>query len=279
MRRLLVTLLWTAAALPAQFRLATSALSVELNSDIGYGLIHLRDINPPARIHCSGSPAAALRLILSRPDGPEIEVTSAQAASVSPQRLENGAILTFHHPDQKLTITCTVKIEAASSRLAWTIAIRNEGRLGLRSLFYPQWAAPLHLPADESRVLYPFLDGQKFIEPGKCLAEGSTKRIQYPGQAALQLLAYHDAESGLLGMTLDGEGWMKHLRVARIRGALDLSFEHNPDERPGTNITLPYETVLQPFRGGWEEAADIYHIGQLGDGVGPQNLGRSTKDD
>ena len=198
------------------------------------------------------------RLVLSREDGSDFEIASAQAGSVATRRTDDGASLTFEHPDHKLTIPCTVRIEPASSRLAWKIAIRNTGPLGVRSVFYPQWAAPLHLPKGESRLLFPFLDGQEFIEPGKYLPEGGGKRMQYPGQAALQMLAYHDAESGLLGMTLDGDGWVKHLRVMRIHGALDLSFEHNPDERPGTNIDLPYETVFQPFRGDWHDAADIY---------------------
>jgi hypothetical protein len=258
MLRFFLALLITAACLSAQFRIESSGLSVELNPTAGYGLDHLRDAETARDYIAPGAKLPLYRLILSHADGSTVEVTSAGAASVNARRTsESAATLVFQHPDQGLTVICNVSADV-SPRLAWKIAIRNEGTLGLRSLFYPQWTAPLQLPKGESRLLFPFLDGQEFIDPGKYLAEGSTKRIQYPGPAALQLLAYHDAEAGLLCMTLDGNGWVKHLRVARITGALDLSFEHNPDERPSTNIDLPYETILQPFRGGWQEAAGIY---------------------
>jgi len=59
-------------------------------------------------------------------------------------------------------------------------------------------------------------------------------------------------------MTRDGDGWVKHFRAARIAGALDLSIEHNPDERAGQDIDLPYQTVLESFQGDWHAAADIY---------------------
>ena len=184
MTRALFTLLWFTGTISAQFRLATSTLSVELNPEIGYGIAHLRDI-PAARDYISTETKLPLyRLVLSREDGSALEITSAQAGSVATQRTDNGASLTFEHPDHKLTIICTVRAEPASSRLAWKIAIRNTGPLGVRSVFYPQWAAPLHLLKGESRLLFPFLDGQEFIEPGKYLPEGGGKRMQYPGQAA-----------------------------------------------------------------------------------------------
>jgi hypothetical protein len=59
-------------------------------------------------------------------------------------------------------------------------------------------------------------------------------------------------------MTQDGSGSIEHFHVARIEGALDLSIEHNPDETPARDIGLPYETVLELFRGAWQDTADIY---------------------
>lgn len=47
------------------------------------------------------------------------------------------------------------------------------------------------------------------------MPEGRTWRIQYPGQAALQLMAFRDDAAGLLEMTHDGQGWVKHFCVAR----------------------------------------------------------------
>jgi len=105
-------------------------------------------------------------------------------------------------PCRAAGITCTVRTAASAPRVVWKIAIRNHGPFGVRSLFYPQWPAPLRLAGGrQDRLLYPFLDGQEFVDPGDHMPVGRVYRIIYPGQSALQLMAYHDATSGLLEMT------------------------------------------------------------------------------
>lgn len=258
MRRLILLALAGGSLLAAQWEMASPVLRVNFDPALGYAITGLQEIDS-GRNHIAPETRLPLyRLTLSGEDGSAVDITSADAASVSPQRNGNTTTLVFLHPAQKLQITCTVRLEPSQRQLIWKIAIRNQGSFGVRSLYYPQWPAPLRLPRGETRLLYPFLDGQEFIEPGEHLAEGRARRMIYPGQAALQLIAYHDEESGLLEMTRDGDGWVKHFRALRIPGALDLSVEHNPDERAGANIDLPYETIWQVFRGGWQDAADIY---------------------
>ncbi len=242
----------------AEIQLESPRLEMKLSSEAGYGITSLRDLATGRDFISPDVKLPLYRITLSRPDGSTTEITSANASSVSPRQTAAGATLVFEHPAER--ITCTVRADAAVSRVVWKIAIRNQGPFGLRSLFYPQWPAPLSLTSSprQNKLLYPFLDGQEFVDPGDRLPVGRVHRSIYPGQAAVQLVAYHDAASGLLEMTRDGDGWLKHFRVARLEGALDLSIEHNPDETPGRNIDLPYETVLELFQGTWQDAADIY---------------------
>jgi Domain of unknown function (DUF6259) len=51
---------------------------------------------------------------------------------------------------------------------------------------------------------------------------------------------------------------VKHFGLKRCDDFLDLSVEHNYDERPGLSFELPYETVLGVFHGDWYAAADFY---------------------
>ena len=241
-----------------QVHLDAPSLQIELDPKIGYGIRTFRDASVGHDFISAENRLPLYRITLSRSDGSTTDITSAEAESVSQSRDGNQVTLVFEHPKYQLQVRCDARVELAPSRALWKIAIRNQGKFGLRSLFYPQWAAPLHLPNGSNRILYPFLDGQEFIEPEQHMKEGRTWRVQYPGQAALQLMAFHDASSGLLEMTRDGEGWVKHFRVSRMHGALDLSIEHNPNETPGTDISLPYETVMQTFGGDWHDAADIY---------------------
>ena len=253
-------LVWTLAQalLPGQVSLDVASLHIELQSTIGYGIVSLREPASGRDFISSQNRLPLYRMTLSRANGSTLEITSAEATAVKVNRSEGTVTLTFEHPAQQLEVVCTAHIEASPARVLWKIALRNRGSFGLRSLYYPQWAAPARLSGKADRILFPFLDGQEFTEPERNMREGRTWRIQYPGQASLQLMALHDNSSGLLEMTRDGEGWVKHFRVARIRGALDLSIEHNPNETPGTDIDLPYETVFQPFQSDWQTAADTY---------------------
>ena len=261
MRRAVIALLALVTELPAsEILLNSHGLELKLDSEAGYGVTSLRDTASGRDFISSEAKLPLYRIILSRADGSSFEITSATASSASARQTPSGATLVFEHAQEHLQITCSVRADSAAPRALWKIAIHNSGALGVRSLFYPQWPAPLQLSGSsgQNRLLYPFLDGQEFIDPGTHMPVGRTHRTIYPGQAALQLIAYHDTASGLLEMTRDGAGWLKHFRVARMKDALDLSIEHNPNESPGKDIDLPYETALELFHGTWQDAADIY---------------------
>jgi Domain of unknown function (DUF6259) len=261
MSRAVFVLLAMVTELPAsKIRLVSHGMEVKLDSETGYGITSIRDAATGREFISSEAKLPLYRITLSRADGSSSDVISATASSASVRQTASGATLVFEHAKEHLQITCAVRADSAAPGVLWKIAIHNTGEFRVRSLFYPQWPAPLRLSSSpgQNRLLYPFLDGQEFIDPGEHMPVGRAHRTIYPGQAALQLMAYHDAVSGLLEMTKDGGGWLKHFRVARINGALDLSIEHNPDETPGKDIDLPYDTVLELFRGTWQDAADVY---------------------
>jgi hypothetical protein len=259
MRSLLLILL-AGSLSAADLHLTGPGLEIRLNPDAGYAITSLRDAATGRDFISESHKLPLYRIVLSRPDGSTREITSASASSSSRKEISAGAVMEFEHAPEHLKVICTVHMDAGVPGVRWKIAIQNRGDFGVRSLFYPQWPAPERLTSNarENRLLYPFLDGQEFVDPGERIPVGRAHRSMYPGQAALQMVAYHDGTSGLLEMTEDGDGWVKHFRVSRLEGALDLSVEHNPDERTGQDIELPYETVLRAFRGSWQDAADIY---------------------
>ncbi len=258
MHRLTLLLLLTVAVGSAQIRLTSSAMELTLDGAHGYGIARLY-LPAAQRDFIATAKLPLYRITLSREDGSTASITSADATSAKVlASTANRIEIVFEHAPQHLRITCTVRMETRAPRLVWNIAVANTGAFAVRSLYYPQWAAPPRLGPGEDRLLYPFLDGQEFLNPGEHMREGRVQSAQYPGQAAMQLMAYYDESAGLLEMTTDGNGWVKHFRAGRMAGALDLSIEHNPDETPGKSFTLPYDIVFEPFRGSWQDAADVY---------------------
>jgi len=207
MRRTVFALLVLATGLRAsEIRLESHGIEVKLDSGGGYGITSIRDAAAGRDFISSEAKLPLYRITLSRPDGSSFDITSASASSASASQTASGVTLLFEHAQEHLQITCAVRADSAAPRVLWKIATRNNGTFGVRSLFYPQWPAPLRLTGSlgQNRLLYPFLDGQEFIDPGEHMPVGRVHRTIYPGQAALQLMAYHDAVSGLLEMAAAG---------------------------------------------------------------------------
>src|SRR5439155_13473177 len=103
--------------------------------------------------------------------------------------------------------------------------------------------------------------GARITNPGKnkpAARRRSGTGSEYPHSAALQLEAYYDATAGLYMATHDSGINVKHFSVTHVPDGLDVSIEHNYDERAGLSFDLPYDTVLGVFHGEWYSAADIY---------------------
>jgi hypothetical protein len=167
----------------------------------------------------------------------------------------------------------------------WKISIKNDTAYGVRAIQYPIVRAPLTLAksGDEDHFIWGMWGGLIKDNPGQHLpqekqvafrADGGHGKgalddtlthehisflpDQYPGPVSVQFQAYYDRAVGLYMATHDGQGNIKHFGITRLADSLDLSIEHNYDERPGLSFTLPYDTVLGVFHGDWQTAADIY---------------------
>jgi hypothetical protein len=240
--------------------LSSPGIEVRLSPANGYGIESLRDPASGRQFAAAGANAPLYRITLWRRGRPARDITSKDAKLLRQEVTGEAATLVFAHEAEKLTVTCTGRIDRAAPRVNWKIRVDNEGQEGVRSIFYPQWIAPAPLSGDGAadRILFPFLDGQEFTEPSRHFKPGQSTRIAWPGQACIQLVAYHDGRHGLMEMTRDGDGWVKHFRALRTESGFDLSVEHNPGEAPGLDLDLPYETSLEVFQGDWQEAADRY---------------------
>ena len=238
--------------------LSSKGIELTLDPAAGYGISSLRSSPNGLQFAATAAKAGLYRITLSRPGAAPRDITAKGAKVARSEVTRAGFTLVFEHPAERIRVTCQGRTDA--SRVAFRIRIDNQGPDGVRSVFYPQWIAPAEISSGgkADRILFPFLDGQEFVEPAVHFRPGQSFRAPYPGQAALQMLAFHNGREGALIMARDGEGWVKHLRLLRTREGFDFTIEHNPGEAPGRTLDLPYETTLELFRGGWQTAADIY---------------------
>ena len=188
------------------------------------------------------------------------------------------------HRSLDLTVVCRVLLEPDSPLSKWRISVKNNTSYGIRAIHYPVVHSPLILgeSAEDDYFVWARRGGELFPEPGQSLelskpafflppaftahsrpefrADGGRtwRPAQYPGPVASQLQAYYDGTAGLYLATYDGAGNVKHFGLVRLPDGLDVSIEHNYDERPGLSFDLPYDTVLGVFHGDWYAAADLY---------------------
>jgi len=169
--RLIIATLITVGLLPAQIRISAGNLSATFDPSNGYGLSELREMRS-GRSFLAGSVRMPLyRITLSNANGSAFDIDSAAASDASASPNGKAVTPTFRHAKQNLSVVCTIGPDTTDSRLTWRLSIYNSGKFGVRSLFYPQWPAPLELSPTGNRLLYPFLDGQEFVDPGSNMPE------------------------------------------------------------------------------------------------------------
>jgi len=248
-------------------------LKVVLSGETKAGLSALTDLQSQRNFIVTAGPLYRLRLVQKGKD--PVELSSLDAESLRVERLSVGTgetlTLTYgRHRSLDLTIVCTVAIEDDSPLSKWGFSVKNNTSYGIRAIHYPVVQAPLVL-GDSSK-------DDCFICPGGTAGGGEIiqepklskrysfmgevipldRRQQYPGPASLQLQAYYDGTAGLYMATHDAGINVKHFGLKQLKDGLDVSIEHNYDERPALSFDLPYETVLGVFHGDWYAAADLY---------------------
>lgn len=248
--------------------LSNDHLRLELSGSSPFGLISLQDRASGKELLSSGA-NALYRLTLSRSGEEPVTISSADARNVVIEDEVGGAsslALRFEgHADFDLDIVCRVSLEPDSNLARWRLEVRNGTTFALRGIEYPVTVVQCAESADSASAdyfLWGFMGGQLVKDPARNLRPyGGLAfcRLQYPGVISVQFQAFHGSGAGVYLATEDATGSIKRFGGTVVEGnALDLSIEHNHDERPGLSYELPYDTVLGTFSGDWYDAADLY---------------------
>lgn len=250
--------------------LANNRMRIILSEKTKGGLSAFTDLKSQRNFIAKELPLYRLFLVQKGQD--TVEVSSLDAVSVKVDRASAGQSETLtlsfgRHRSLDITVVCSVLLEADSCLSKWRIAVKNNTSYGIRAIRYPVIESPRVLgdSAKDDYFISGASGGMKWAEPAEAsplaydiVNLGSFKPMQYPGGAALQLQAYYDGTAGLYMATHDAGINVKHFGLTRMKDGLDLSIEHNYDERPGQSFDLPYDTVLGVFHGDWYAAADLY---------------------
>ncbi|MBN1553582.1 MAG: hypothetical protein JXA11_02470 [Phycisphaerae bacterium] len=220
------------------------------------------DVKKGCEFIASGAPL--YRMQLSKRGGETMELTSLDAKDCKvEQKSDTGCqtiTLTFgRHGSHDLRVVCTVVLEEKSPICRWRISVKNNTSHGIRAVFYPIVQTPLTLGKanQEDCFVWPRLGGMIIKDPSINSA-GFSVREQYPGKISAQLQMLYNKTAGLYLATYDDQGNIKHYGMRRLKDSLDVSLEHNYDETPGLDFSLPYDTVLGVFHGDWHDGADLY---------------------
>jgi Domain of unknown function (DUF6259) len=252
-------------------------VEIALGKENSGGIVSLSDL-ATGRNWIVAQPYPLYELAMSRKGGKVVELSSLDAQSFTVDRTSaqgsQKLVLTYKgHRNLDLNVVCTVVLENDSGLSKWRISIENHTGYGTRAIRFPIVVSPARLgESDENDwFVWGSLGGQIIQSPGRTeprkrlagfrATGGSGPRWfpnQYPGPIAVQFQAYYDDAAGLYMATEDDGGQVKSFGIERVENGLDLSLEHNYDEKPGFSFELPYDTVLGVFRGDWYEAADIY---------------------
>lgn len=84
---------------------------------------------------------------------------------------------------------------------------------------------------------------------------------RYPGQIALQMLAFYNDQAGLYFAAHDAGQHPKELFMRRLPDLGEgpvMALAHLCSELPGADAAPPYDAVVGLFQGDWYDAADLY---------------------
>jgi len=275
--------------------IGNNRVKIVLSEEGGGGLSAFTDLRSQRNFIAKAAPL--YRFLLFQKGKDLVELSSLDATTLSVERsvAVGGEKLTLtygRHRSLDITAVCSVLLEADSPLSKWRISVKNNTPYGIRAIQYPVVQAPLVLgdSAEDDYFAWGRFGGQLDWKPGQSLPDRREKLglilphdlpeqsraefradggrgaspmwgwlpDQYPGIISLQMQAYYDGTAGLYMATYDGSGNVKHFGLTRLKDGLDISIEHNYDERPGLSFDLPYDTVLGIFHGNWYAAADLY---------------------
>lgn len=158
-----------------------------------------------------------------------------------------------------------------SSKISWRIEVKNNTSDVVEWVQFPQIIVPNDLIAKggESRLLWGFSEGveiedtdlrEKYCGPAYCEAKYPSDWVMgiYPGIVQLPFMAYYDGIHGLYMGAHDQEENIKAIDWYTMNSGIKLQFRQFTGLNHGEDYKMNYDLVMEPFMGGWHEAAEIY---------------------
>jgi hypothetical protein len=234
----------------------------------------------------TGTPRLLWKLALRRQaDQQLVWFTSDQASECefTESQEEAGPVLTITTrglPGSDLAVAVRVSLPADSSLSTWRMTVTGvpEG-LAVQQVICPLVSGLVRLgdPAPGESLLAP-VQGEAYLfrnpfpvrdnlplcaGPGPEMADVGVGQIggRYPGQIAVQMMAWYNDQCGLYLATHDAGQHPKELRMgpwADLGPAPVLTVAHLCSEFAGEDLAVAYDTVLGLFHGDWYDAAAIY---------------------
>ncbi|MEO7776778.1 MAG: DUF6259 domain-containing protein [Fibrobacteria bacterium] len=182
-------------------------------------------------------------------------LNSFQARVLSASKVKDTLKILFSHDKQQVRIEC--RVWADKDGLLWDASFRNDSKSGKAAIFrYPGIA--LAKAAKPLQAVLSIADGVRIRDAFDKLQEGESRGWNYPGMMSSQMTAWGDRAGGVVFYTADSAGYFKSFKVFRYHDHIIPTFEHIVVGNSAPAFSLAYKTVLAPFQGGWEEAADVY---------------------
>ena len=196
----------------------------------------------------------------------EICLSSIDARDLTVKKHKKRELYFYFHKidEMDIDVECKIKIDKNPSLCNFYVSIKNKTNLAIRKIEYPVIEIPLQTGeiVDDERFLVSHCDG--FLAKNPSIASWNNYKGFYPGflpyYACLstQLTAYYDKKSGLYVATHDGDGHVKQLGPKRAGEIVEITPIHHVPEIIGSDVVIPYATVVGTFHGDWQAAADIY---------------------
>lgn len=193
-------------------------------------------------------------------------ISSDDAGNIACEATEDGGKIEFTFDKVKFFVEFTV-----SEKIEWKFGIHNETGLIIEWIDCPQIAVPNDLVANggSGRVLLDINEGLLCEDIDHRTRSFGYSEPEYPSEGLMgvfpavvesQFVAYYDDTAGLYFAAHDKE---RNLKSVEFQKAGDDAIKLQIRLYPGvcadtTDYFTQYPTVMQFFKGGWEEPAELY---------------------
>jgi hypothetical protein len=202
-------------------------------------------------------------VIISSVDARKIEIVPVENSSGHYTKLIYTDFI-----NRSLRVECTVRVFEGDPMLRFSISIKIPTEWILESVQYPiiVLTVPLGGLNEDDAIVIGSTRGGVIHNISK-MNESWQMSISQPGSMAAQFGCYYNNRFGFYSAAEDGQCYPKTLKLARVYGGLEFSWEENCYGHD--YVSQEYQIVITTFAGNraqptdWRDAADLYKIWAL----------------